>query len=274
MIRLIEQGLSALRRIQVSYTTVKDYVAQMKRKTQIFMRIHTEAGEEAQMDFGYVGYTLDNEGKRRKTWVFNMRLSFSRLDYYEKVYDQKVETFIPCHIHAFHYFGGIPKTIKIDNLKTAILQAHFYEPIFQRLYAQFAEYYGFQPLPCRVYQPNDKGKVESGIKYVKTNFFAGRQFKNGTDVDQQLTQWLEKANGRVHGTTQKIPRALFETQEKKTLLPLPLQAFSLAKIGTRKVYHDCHIYIGHNYYSVPYQYVGKEVDIEIDHGLVRIYFNQ
>ncbi len=72
-----------------------------------------------------------------------MRLSYSRLDFYKKVYDQKVETFILCHIHAFRYFGGVPKRIKIDNLKAAILEANFYEPVYQRLYKQFADYYVF-----------------------------------------------------------------------------------------------------------------------------------
>lgn len=282
MLKLMEQGLSAVRiqeillsqGIQIGYTTVKDYIAQAKKKTQIFIRMHTDAGEEAQVDFGYVGYTQDNQGNRKKTWVFNMRLSYSRLDYYQKVYDQKVETFILCHMKAFHYFGGVPRTIKIDNLKAAILQANFYEPLYQRLYQQCSEYYGFQSLPCRIYQPNDKGKVESGIKYVKINFFAGRQFKDGDDVDRQLIQWMEKANRRVHGTTQKVPEEVFDLEERKYLLSLPLQEFNLAQVGTRKVYHDCHVYIKHNYYSVPYQYVGKEVEIEIENNLVKIYSNQ
>ncbi len=113
IINYLEQKLSALRiheellklGVKIGYSTVKDYVALIKNKTEIFVRIHTAPGEEAQVDFGYVGYTLDNTGKRRKTWVFNMRLSYSRLDFYKKVYDQKVETFILCHIQAFRYFG-------------------------------------------------------------------------------------------------------------------------------------------------------------------------
>src|SRR5262249_18152371 len=171
------------------YSTVKDYVTSLKRNTSIFVRIHTLPGEEAQVDFGYVGYTLDNAGKRRKTWIFNMRLSYSRLDFYCKVYDQKVETFIGCHMQAFSYLGGVPKCIKIDNLKAAILEANFYEPIYQRLYKAFSEQYGFQSIPCRVYRPNDKGKVDAGIKYVKINFFAGRTFKHSDDLDRQLVNW-------------------------------------------------------------------------------------
>ena len=275
----IEEGLSGIRIREkilemgqsVGYSAIKSYVALLKKRHNIFMRIHTKPGEEAQVDFGYAGYTLDNQGKRRKTWVFNMKLSYSRYDYYEKVYDQKVETFILCHINSFNYFGGVPECVKIDNLKAAILQANFYEPVFQKMYKSFAEHYGFKPLPCRVYQPNDKGKVESGIKYVKNNFFAGRKFKNEQDLDRQLKQWLDRTcNVRIHGTTKKVPKEVFVSEEKNKLLPLPNQPFNLSKVGTRKVYHDCHIYVGHNYYSVPFEYVGKEVEIQISNELLRI----
>ena len=270
----LEQGLTGVRifeelkvkSINVGHTTVKTYIADIKKRDNIVIRIHTKPGEEAQVDFGYVGLTPDNNGKKRKTWVFNMRLSYSRLDYYEKVYDQKVETFIQCHINAFNYFGGIPEYIKIDNLKAAILEANFYAPLYQELYKNFAVYYGFKPMPCRIRKPNDKGKVEAGIKYVKRNFFLGRKFKDGDDLDRQLRNWLEKTcNQRVHGTTRKIPREVFEEEERKKLLQLPEQEFKIPAVGSRKV---CHIYVEYNYYSVPYEYVGGEVDIEIRKGFL------
>ena len=110
-----------------------------------------------------------------------MRLSYSRLDYYEKVYDQKVKTFIQCHINAFESFQRVADSVRIDNLKAAILEANFYEPIYQKVYRDFSNYYGFKSIPCRIYKPNDKGKVESGIKYVKINFFKGRSFTSGND---------------------------------------------------------------------------------------------
>lgn len=195
------------RGVCVGYSTVKDYLSDIRKREEVFVRVHTLPGEEAQVDFGYVGLTYDNSGRRRKTWVFNMRLSYSRLDYYEKVYDQRVETFIECHINAFKYFGGVPQYVKIDNLKAAILEANFYEPVYQELYKNFSEYYGFSPVPCRVRRPNDKGKVESGIKYVKSNFFAGRKFKDEDDVEKRLFNWMDNTcNGRIHGTTRKIPK--------------------------------------------------------------------
>lgn len=259
--------------IKVSYATVKTYLADIKKRDEIFVRIHTFPGEEAQVDFGYVGLTMDNNGKKRRTWVFNMRLSYSRMDYYQKVYDQRVETFIQCHISAFIYFGGVPWTVRIDNLKAAILEANFYEPIYQRLYSNFANHYGFKIIPCRIYQPNDKGKVESGIKYVKCNFFLGRTFKNGDDLDNQLRYWLDNtANQRIHGTIRKVPREVFESEEKSKLKPLPLEEFKMPMVGSRNVYHDCHVFIDYSYYSVPFEYVGKEVDIDITKELVRIFY--
>ncbi len=277
ILKWLEEDLSGVRihekiqqkGVKVGYSTVKDYLSSIKKREKVFLRIHTLPGEEAQVDFGYVGYT-PYRGKRRKTWVFNMRLSYSRLDYYEVVYDQRVETFILCHIHAFAFFGGIPRYIKIDNLKSAILEANFYQPVYQELYRNFAHHYGFQPLPCRVRRPNDKGKVESGIKYVKGNFFLGRHFTDEEDVQRQLRRWNERINQRIHGTTRQIPQQVFEQEEKAQLLPLPQEEFTLAKVGIRKVYHDCHIYVDYNYYSVPFCYVGKEVEINLTEKLLKI----
>jgi len=280
--QLIEQGLNAVRiheelatqGVKAAYPTVKRYVANIKKRENIFIRIHTKPGEEAQVDFGYAGYTIDNAGKRRKTWVFNMKLSYSRLDFYKKVYDQRVETFIECHAEAFKYFGGVPESVRIDNLKAAILKANFYEPLYQRIYKNFAYHYGFGIIPCRIYRPNDKGKVESGIKYVKGNFFAGRTFISGDDLDRQLYNWQENTcNARIHGTTRKIPREIFESEERSLLRRLPVDDFKMSEGGNRKVYHDCHIFVKRNYYSVPFEYIGKEVEIELSKTLLNIYYN-
>jgi transposase len=279
---LIEKGLSAVRiheelaalGIKGAYPTVKRYVGNIKKRENIFVRIHTKPGEEAQVDFGYAGYTLDNSGKRRKTWVFNMKMSYSRLDFYKKVYNQRVETFIECHIEAFKYFGGTPECVRIDNLKAAILEANFYEPVYQRLYKNFADHHGFLIVPCRTYHPNDKGKVESGIKYVKGNFFAGRTFANEDDLDRQIHNWQENTcNCRIHGTTRKIPREVFNAEEKPRLRSLPADDFKMVEGGKRKVYHDCHVYVKGNYYSVPFEYIKKDVEIELSKTLLKVYYN-
>lgn len=282
ILEYLEKGLSGKRIYEelcsigakASYSSVKEYIASIKKREDICIRFHTKPGEESQVDFGYIGLTNDNSGRKRKTWIFNMKLSYSRFDYYEKVYDQKVETFIQCHEHAFKHFNGVPEYVRIDNLKSAILEANFYEVSYQMLYKQFADYYGFKPLPCRVRQPQEKGKVESGIKYVKRNFFTGRTFLDESDLDRQLKNWVDNTcNTRIHGTTRQIPLELFKKEEASDLQPLPEKDFLMPEIGHRKVYHDCHVYFEYNYYSVPFDYVGKTVEIEATENLVKILHN-
>ena len=282
VIKLMEENLTRLRIFEklqklgskACYSTVNNYISHLKKNENITIRFHTAPGEEAQVDFGYAGYTKDTSGKKRKTWVFDMVLSYSRQSYYEKVYDQKVETFIQCHINAFNYFNGVPKYVKIDNLKSAILNASFYEVVYQNLYKSFADYYHFSPLPCRVRQPQEKGKVESGIKYVKRNFFSGRDFKDSDDLDYRLKRWLDNTcNKRIHGTTKRVPYELFDEEEKKKLLPVPTNDFLMPEVSMRKVQNDCHVYFGHNYYSVPYKHVGENVEVKATAKIVKFYFN-
>ena len=259
--------------VKASYSTVRNYIAQFKVNNNICVRFHTEPGEEAQVDFGYVGLLPDASNKLRKAWVFNMRLSYSRVDYYEVTFDQKVETFIECHKNAFKYFNGAPKHIKIDNLKAAILEANFYEPVYQKLYQQFADYYKVKITPCRVRKPQEKGKVEAGIKYFKNNFIAGRVFNDWMDLNYQLKKWMDNyCNVRVHGTHKKRPMDLLK-EEVKDLIALPSSDFYTGYASIRKVYTDCHVYINNNYYSVPYEYVGKDVEIFIQNSLIKIFYN-
>lgn len=120
--------------------------------------------------------------------------------------DQSVQTFNRCHTEALRYFGGVPQTVKIDNLKAAIVEADFYESTVQRTYAAFAGHYVFLPNPCRVHTPTDKGKVESNVKYVKENCFKGRDFKELEQAKLFLLSWLkETENRRIHGITGRKP---------------------------------------------------------------------
>lgn len=255
----------------LGYSSLSRYIRHHNIKNTTCVRFHTPPGEEAQVDFGDIGKRLDFNGNLRKAYIFNMRLSYSRYDYYEVVFDQKVKTWIECHINAFKYFGGAPKVIKLDNLKAGVLDANFYEPIYQKEYKQLADHYNCLLSPCRPYQPQEKGKVESGIKYVKNNFFAGRNFKSYTDMEKHLDQWLSKANNRLHGTTKKAPSELFANKEVLCLLKLPSAEFELELLHYRKVAKDCHISVENNYYSVPSKYVAEEVIVSLGSKVVKIY---
>ena len=279
IVQLLEKDLSCKRiyeelrdqGCEASYSALTRYVKKHKIKDNSCIRFHTKAGEEAQVDFGDIGLQYTPEGKRAKAYVFNMRLSYSRLDYYEVVFDQTIKTWIQCHINAFNYFGGAPEVIKLDNLKAGVINPNFYEPVYQKEYKRLAEHYDILLSPCRVYQPQEKGKVESGIKYVKNNFFAGRKFNSYIELNAALERWQENANLRIHGTTKRIPRELFKKEEANCLKELPLENFDLSTWHTRKVARDCHVTIENNYYSVPAKYITCDVLVQLTPKMVQIF---
>ena len=227
---------------QGSYDTVKKYIHSIReKKSKVYMVLNTQPGEEAQVDFGYIGL-LNINGKKKKAWIFVMTLSYSRYMYVQIVLDQKVQTFIHCHNNAFKYFTAVPEIVKIDNLKAAILEADFYEPTIQKDYAAFAAYYGFLAQPCRVYTPTDKGKVESNVKYVKNSCFKGRNFKDIEEAKGFLANWLkDTANKRIHGTTKKVPFEVFSEIEKACLTALPKEDYILSNSQICHVATNCHI---------------------------------
>lgn len=258
---------------QGKYSAVRDYVRKVKETRQeAYMVLHSLPGEEAQVDFGYIG-TLKVNGKYKKAWVFVMVLCYSRYMYAQIVLDQSVKTFIQCHVNAMRYFGGVPQVVKIDNLKAGVIDTDFYEPLIQRTYASFAAHYGFLPQPCRIYTPTDKGKVESGVKYVKDNGFKGRNFEDYHQACDFLDNWLRNiANVRMHGTTRKVPQEVFEKEEKFKLGQLPLQDFIFSCSQKATLNTNCHLSYKGVYYSAPHQYVGLELDIIEVNNLLKIYY--
>ena len=272
-IKRIYQDLIRDYDIAGTYSGVRHYVQKHRPlKQEVFMVLHSLPGEEAQVDFGYIG-KLNIDGKMRKAWIFIMILSYSRYMYAKIVTNQNVKTFIGCHTGAFRYFKGVPKIIKVDNLKAAIIEADFYEPLVQRTYAEFAKHYGFLPEPCRVYTPTDKGKVESAVKYIKDNCFKGRDFADIEEAERFLSSWLETtANQRIHGTTQQRPAALFHQKEAFALGELPSCDFTMSASDTATVGLQCHISYRGNFYSAPYQYINCKVDVIEVNNLLKVYF--
>ncbi len=259
--------------MSLSYSCVKKYVRKLKGPGKVYVPLISPPGEEAQVDFGYCGYLYDSKSRKKvKSWIFCMVLSFSRYKYFEIVQAQDVKTFLRCHINAFNFFKGVPKITKIDNLKSGVLKANFYEPEIQREYAEMLRYYGSSPLTCKVRYPEEKGKVESGIKYVKNNFF---KFIKETDyykAQDLLRNWQnEICNKRIHGTTRKIPLEQFLEKEQKSLLPLPSREYEVLDISERIVNSYGHIAYRYNFYSVPYCYTGKKVTIKSNDKVLKIY---
>ena len=242
-------------------------------EVDVTVRVETPPGEEAQVDFGYAGKLLDPEsGLKRKAWAFVMTLSWSRHQYVEFVWDQSVATWLTLHRHAFEYFGGSPKRIKLDNLKAAITQACVDDPQVQQAYRECAEHYGFLIDPCRPRTPEHKGKVESGVKYVKRNFLGGRKETSISQANADVLEWCRTTAGqRRHGTTKEQPLTRFTTTERGVLLPLPSSPYDLAIWKVVTVARDCYVVFENAYYSVPFRLLAQQVQIRGGCTEVRIY---
>lgn len=273
--RVIHQRLVQDKEYQGSYNSVQRFVAKIKgsQPPRTTSPMTYSPGEAAQIDFGKGPTLVDSEtGQQTKTWFFVMVLCWSRHMYAELVTDQSVETWLGCHRRAFEWFGGVPKQCVIDNPKCAITKACYYEPEVQRSYGDCAQDYGFIIAPCPVRDPQKKGRVESGVKYVKNNFVPLRQFRNLVDANRLLRQWLvEEAGNRIHGSTQTRPLTAFEEVERRTLISLPEKIPLLPSWCKAKVQADCHIQFEKSFYSVPHKWVGKQLWIRSTEGLVEIF---
>lgn len=261
--------------IKSSYVNLCKYMSVRfpKEKEAFGVQVHLP-GETAEIDFGEVGLLPGVGGKPVRTFGLAVILPYSRLDFYAICYDQKLETLLTELRNAFLYFGGVPKRLKVDNMKTAILKNQHYELEFNQNFLEFAYHYSTVIIPCTPYSPEQKGTVESGIKYLQGNFIAGRTFQDDIDIKKQLRDWTDNyANKRTHGTTKKIPREVFEALEKEKLQPLPEEAFSFFNRGVRKVATNCHIHFENNYYSVPAVLIEKEVTVRWNEHLLRIIYS-
>jgi len=248
--RLMERGYTG------SYASVWRFVNTLKadKPPETVTRVETKPGEEAQVDFGYAGRMIDPaSGELRKAWAFVMLLSWSRHQYVEFVWDQKVETFLRCHRNAFEFLGGVPGRVRIDNLKAAILKAVFDDPQVQYAYRECAEHYGFLIAPCRVATPEHKGKVEQGgVHYVCRNFLGGRIPTTIHQANRDVLVWCNTTAGlRIHGTTQEKPLERFEQVEKACLKSLPESPYDLAVWKNVKLYRDGYVTFEKAFYSFP-----------------------
>jgi transposase len=230
-------------------------------------------GESAQVDFGQGPAITDRRtGDAFKTWIFVMTLAWCRHQYAELVRNQKVETWLACHRHAFEWFNGVPLAVRIDNPKCAITKACYYEPTVQRAYGELALGYGFIIDPCPVADPAKKGRVEAGVKYVKSNFAPLREFHSVAHANEQLRAWImAEAGNRIHGSTRERPLTRFAATEQALLQPLPAIAPTCATWAKAKLHPNCHVQHEYCYYSAPFRLVGQSLWLETTPDAVRIY---
>jgi transposase len=266
--RLQERGYTG------HYQSVWRFVRRLEgSKTKATVRVERPPGDEAQVDFGYAGQMIDPAtDELRRSWAFVMTLSYSRHQYVEFVFDQKVGTWLECHCHAFEFFGGVPQRVVIDNLKAAILRACWDDPQVQQSYRECAEHYGFLISPNRPRTPEHKGKVEQGgVHYVKRNFLGGREPTSITQANRDVRGWcLTTAGERRHGTTKEQPLARFEA-EQAVLQPLPGTRYDRGEWKVLKLHRDCHVVFNGAYYSAPFTHIGQQLRVRGGNKRVRLY---
>ncbi len=234
-----------------------------------------EPAEAAQVDFG-TGPDIPDyvTGGLIKTWIFVMTLCFSRHIYAEIVADQKVSTWLACHRRAFEHFNGVPRKAIIDNPKCAITRACYYDPEVQRSYGELAEGYHFLISPCPPRDPKKKGRVESGVKYVKNAFVPLREFRSISDANAQLRTWImETAGNRIHGTTRQKPLTLFVEAEKALLQPLPDVPVEVVTWCRVKLHGNCHVQFEKANYSAPFKLVHQTLWLKASDNTVKLYHN-
>jgi transposase len=270
--RRIWQDLVADHGFEGGYDSVKRFARGLGPPRPFpFRRLECGPGEEVQVDFGLGAPVVDEQGRRRRTWVFRVVLSHSRKGYSEAVFRQDTESFIRALENSFHHFGGAAQVTVIDNLRSAVSQADWYDPEINPKVREFALHYGTSILPTRPYTPRHKGKIERGIGYVKNNALKGRVFESLAAQNQHLLDWEAKiADTRIHGTTRKQVGKLFE-EERSSLKPLPAERFPFFHEAERTVHRDGHVEVERSYYSVPPEYLGRKVWVRWDSRLVRVF---
>jgi len=259
-----------------SYEAVKRFVRKLPRPRRAVGVFHSAPGEEGQVDFFQGAPTLDEtSGQWKRPWVFRLTLCHSRHGYEEAVWNQSLETFLRLHENAFTDLGGVPKIIRHDNLKAAVVRACLYDPDVNVIYAAFAKHWSFTPLPTRPRSPQENGKQERSGGYVRDNALKGRRFNSLAEQNEHLRRWNRTvARLRIHGTTRRQVFAHFLEAEKPALQPLAAEPFAFFRTGQRTIHPDGHVEVDGAFYPAPLHLLGQKIRVRWDRNLVRLYHDE
>lgn len=265
--RLREEGYRG------GYTILKVYVRAVRpKRAPAFLTLHFAPGACAQVDWGSAG-SIRVGNTRRQLSFFVLVLCYSRRMFLQFTLGQSQEQWLACHQQAFEYFGGLlPAEIMVDNCKTAVLSHPLGGPVvLNPRYLDFAAHHGFAIKPCGPRKPNEKGRVESGVGYVKHNFLAGLQLTDFASIHPAARHWLETvANVRLHGETKKTPLELFH-EEKDRLRQMAPRAYDTALVRTAQVSSRCRVVVDTNRYSVPSKYASRLLTLKLYSDRLRLF---
>lgn len=252
--------------------TVQRYIKKIRdgliRKA--YLPFETEAGRQAQVDFGEF-VVIDGLGQKAGTvYLFLMVLGYSRKRYAEFIVRPDLTTFLDCHRHAFEFFDGVPSECLYDCMKNVVTRVNGSEPKWNDLFYANAIHYGFAPRLCPPYASWVKGKVERPIRFIREDFWRGYGYRGLSEANQDLMEWLKTKEQTIHTTTQQTITERFEL-ERGYLGGLPAVAFDTSERYFRTVHKDCCIRLGYNRYMLPHQEVGKKVIVRVKDTTVRVF---
>jgi transposase len=255
------------------YASVRRFVVALRGDAPHDARvvITTEPGEEGQVDYGEGPMVRHPKtGKYRRTRLFVLTLGYSRKSIRLLVWQSSAQTWAELHERAFRRLGGTVRVIVLDNLKEGVLTPDVYDPTLNPLYRDVLAHYGVVALPCRVGDPDRKGKVESGIGHTQKTPLQGMRFETIDDAQTYLDRWdAHWADTRIHGTTKRQVAAMF-AEEQPALGPLPLEPFRYYRFGVRTVHLDGCVEVDAAYYSAPPGWIGRRVDVQWNDLHVRL----
>jgi transposase len=256
-----------------SYQSVKRFVRTLRGTPTPEARavIQTAPGEEAQVDYGSGPMVRDPAtGKYRRTRLFVLTLGYSRKSVRLLLWRSSAQVWAELHEKAFRRLGGSTRTVVLDNLREGVLTPDVYDPAVNPLFRDVLAHYGVVALPCRVRDPDRKGKVESAVGHAQKTPLKGLRFESLAEGQASLDHWEERwADTRIHGTTKRQVAALFG-EERPALLPLPVEPFRYYRYGERTVHLDGCVEVEAAYYSAPPGWVSRRVRVQWDAAVVRL----
>ncbi|EST17936.1 IS21 family transposase [Streptomyces roseochromogenus] len=275
----IHQRLRDERKLQAGLTSFRRWVHEnlpdeAARAKVTVLRENVEPGSEAQIDYGFLGQWINaNTGRRHRIWAFVMVLPASRHMFVRPVAHMDQHAWTQAHVEAFRYFGGVPRRLVPDNLKTGVDKPDLYDPKINKSYAELASYYGALVDPARALKPKDKPRVERPMPYVRDSYWRGRTFTSLEHMQAEALLWSRNVAGQrqCRPLGGAAPLAVFESIEAPVLLPLPEAPFVLARWSKATVGPDIHIKVGRTLYSVPWKLIGRRVDVRSTATMVQVF---
>ncbi|WP_332854846.1 IS21 family transposase [Duganella sp. S19_KUP01_CR8] len=252
----------------ISYSHYCKLYQIFKKSLQISMRRIDAYGEVAYVDYSGLTMAVTNAdtGEISQVQIFVGVLGASNYTYCEASATQRSRDWIASHVRMFEYFGGVPHVVVPDNLKAAVNKADRFSPVINETYLAMCRYYGTNPFPARAYKPRDKSKAESGVLLAQRwILFVLRRHKffSIAELNREIASLLQKLNARKF---QKLAGSRFSRwleHERSALLPLPSQRYELSEWGKVRAGQDYHISIEEHFYSVPFQFKGRELETRL-----------